>query len=490
MHDDTTRHRSGLRSRLRQRVLALAGMVAIGTVAVGTVGCSKPPPLVTTPDHKPAAVVFENVAVFDVVRGTVAPEQDVLVRGDSIAGVGATGTLGVPADAERIDGRGATLLPGLIDSHGHVANGSSPPWAGTFPDPDRNLQAYLYCGVTTVLDPADLEPDAFDRRDAINSGELIGPTIYASGPMLTAVGGHPLPVLEELAPWWIRWYVERHAVRPLASDDDVRTAIDGLVAQRADIIKMAIDSIPEGAPRLGDPLAAAVVTTAHEKGLRVVAHVGTLADAVEAGSAGVDAFMHMVYKEPLDAAGAAKVASFGKPIVATMGVFESYALTGRAARVPTPLERETVDAAILASFDKIPEGAVSPAFQAFFDQLFRTRESWRTSIRLMRASGATILAGSDSQSGVFPGAGLHREFALLVESGMTPAEVVRATTWDAARFLDKSDDPGFGVVAVGKRADLLLVDGDPSADVANLARIRVVMKRGVPLERHAVGGGA
>jgi len=462
----------------------------LAVLAAAAVSCSGPPPLVTVPAKVANSVVFEHAALLDVVSGSVMADQDVLVTGTTIAAVGASGTLAIPADAQRIDGRGATLLPGLVDSHGHVANGSAPPWAGGLPDPKRNLQAFLYCGVTTVLDPADLEPDAFDRRDAVAAGEIPGPTIHASGPMLTAVGGHPLPVLEELAPWWIRWYVERHAVRPLASDDDVRKAIDGLVAARADFVKMAIDSVPGDAPRLGDALAASVVRTAHEKDLRVVAHIGTLADALEAGNAGVDAFMHMVYKEPLDAAGAARIAAFGKPVVATMGVFESYALMGRGPRVPTPLERETVDSKMLSSFDRIPDGAVSPAFQNFFDLLYATHASWRQSIRLMRAEGVTILTGSDAQSGVFPGAGLHREFALLVESGMTPVEVIRAATWDAARFLDESDDPSFGRVAAGKRADLLLVDGDPTADVAVLAKIRTVMKNGVPLERHRVASGS
>lgn len=463
---------------------------AVGLLAVGAVSCSKPPPLVTIPAKVAGSVAFEHTGVLDVVSGTVLADQDVVVTGTTIASLGASGSVAIPADAERIDGRGATLLPGLVDSHGHVANGSAPPWIGSLPDPERNLQAFLYCGVTTVLDPADLEPDAFDRRDAVAAGRLPGPTILASGPMLTAVGGHPIPVLEELAPWWIRWYVERHAVRPLASDDDVRKAIDGLVAARADFVKMAIDAVPSDAPRLGDALAASVVRTAHEKGLRVVAHVGTLADAVEAGNAGVDAFMHMVYKEPLDAAGAARIAAFGRPVVATMGVFESYALMGRQPRVATALERETAGAEVLASFDTIPEGAVSPAFQSYFDLLYATREAWRKSIRLMRAEGVTILAGSDAQSGVFPGAGLHREFALLVEGGMTPAEVIRAATWDAARFVDNSDDPSFGRVAAGKRADLLLVDGDPTSDVAVLAKIRTVMKGGVPLDRHPVGKGS
>jgi imidazolonepropionase-like amidohydrolase len=449
-------------------------------------GCSKPPPLVTVPDRTPAAVAFEHASVLDVTSGARTADQDVIVVNGAIKAIGASGTVAIPEGAEGIDANGATLLPGLVDSHGHVGHSSAPPWAGEFPDADRNLQAYLYCGVTTLLDPADLEPDAFERRDEIAAGRIVGPHVYATGPILTAVGGHPIPVIEELAPWWIRWYVLRHAVRPLASEDDAIAAVDGLVAQRADMIKIAIDAVPGTTPILAEPLTQKVVSEAHRKGLRVVSHVGTFADAVQAGNSGVDAFMHMVYKEPLDEDQAEKIASYGIPVVATMGVFESYALLGRGPRVPTPLEKETVSAAVLASFDQIPSDGTPSIFRDYFDQLHATREAWRRSIRFMRAAGATVLAGSDAQSGVFPGAGLHRELALLVESGMTPAEAIRAATFDAAKFLARSMDPPFGTVAVGKRADLLLVEGDPTADLANLARIRLVMKQGVPLQRHPV----
>ncbi|HEY2775941.1 MAG TPA: amidohydrolase family protein [Candidatus Binatia bacterium] len=461
--------------------------IAAAVVALALAGCAKPPPLVTRPASPPASVVFEHPSVFDVTTGTQTADQDVLVTGTTITAIGASGSLAVPAGSQHVDGRGATLVPGLVDSHGHVANSPAPPWLREFPDADRNLQSFLYCGVTTVLDPADLEPDAFQRREGVASGKLLGPTIFAAGPMLTAVGGHPIPVVDAIAPWWLRWYVKRHAVRPLASTDDVRKAIDELAADRADFVKLAIDAIPDGAPELAAPLAAAVVRMAHEKGLRVVAHVGSLADALEAGNAGVDAFMHMVYREPLDEESAAKIAAFGKPVVPTMGVFESYALTGTP-RVPTPLERETADARILASFDKIPPGAISPEFEKYFGELKQNRQAWRKNVLLMHQKGITLLAGSDAQSGVFPGPGLHRELALLVEGGLTAAEALRAATWDPARFIEKTEDPSFGRVAVGKKADLLLVDGDPGRDVAALSKIRAVMKSGVVIERHAVAG--
>jgi imidazolonepropionase-like amidohydrolase len=105
----------------------------------------------------------------------------------------------------------------------------------------------------------------------------------------------------------------------------------------------------------------------------------------------------------------------------------------------------------------------------------------------------TILAGSDTQTGVFAGAGLHRELHSLVAAGLTPAEAIRAATLDAARFLANGKEPEVGMVVQGKRADLLLVEGDPTRDLDALARIRAVIRGGVMLERTpltAPSGGA
>src|SRR5207244_5395371 len=117
------------------------------------------------------------------------------------------------------------------------------------------------------------------------------------------------------------------------------------------------------------------------------------------------------------------------------------------------------------------------------------RGAWRDNVRRLQETGVTILAGSDMQAGGFPGAGLHREFPLPAESGLTPAQAIRAATLDAARFLADGKEPDFGVVAEGKRADLLLVDGDPTQDLDALARIRAVIKGGVVLERRAISAG-
>lgn len=458
------------------------------TLLASLAACTRSTPeLVARPVARPPAILIHDVAVLDVESGIRAPGRDVVLVGDRIRAIGAVGQLEIPPGAYAISGERRTLLPGLVDMHGHVGNSSAPPWISRFPDPEANLRAYLYCGVTTVLDPADLSTQAFTRRDAVRRGELLGPAIYAAGPMLTSPGGHPLPVIDHLAPWWIRWYLRPRFAIELATPDDARAAVDRVVDMGADVIKLAVDRVPEESPRIGRDVLDAAVAEARRRGIRAVAHVGTVEDALDAARAGIAAWMHGVYKERIPDDRIRDFAGFRIPMVATMAVFESYALTGQGPRVPTPLEIETVPGPVLAGFDHPPAGDAGLRFFApFFAKLRAERQSWRDNVRRLRAAGVTILAGSDTQIGMFPGAGLHRELHLLTEAGLTPADAIRAATIDGARFLVDGREPDFGSVAVGKRADLLLVEGDPTRDLDALARIRAVILGGVVLERRPV----
>ena len=436
------------------------------------------------PAKPPAALLLRDVAVLDVAAGTRAAGRDVLVRGDRIEAIEAAGSLAPPEGAEVVDGQGATLLPGLIDMHGHVFSDPSPPWRTQIPDPDAVLRAFLYCGVTTVLDPADSSPEAFARRDRVADGTLPGPRIFSAGLPITAPGGHPIGFVRLFAPWWIAWYVAPRSAAQVETPEQAQAAAEANVRAGADFIKLMVDHLPDGAPRIGVAEMRAAVETAHARGVRALAHIGTLEDARDAARAGVDAWVHGVYRERISDAAVAELAAFGIPMVPTLAVFASYAGALDGHRVATPLEREIAPAELLASFDAVPDDAPGlQVFRPFLAKLKAERDSGRDNARRLHQAGVTLFAGSDPQSGVFPGAGLHRELALLAAAGLTPIEVIRAATVLPARFLTRSQTPEFGEIAVGRRADLLLVNGDPTEDLAALDSIREVIARGVRLER-------
>jgi imidazolonepropionase-like amidohydrolase len=468
--------------RLTLSLVSLLALVA---------GCrSTSPELIRRPAQVPPAVLVDDVSVLDVETGTVTPGRDVLVVGERIAAVAEHGKVHPPNGAQTIPGQGATLVPGLIDMHGHIGGSPQPSWKGGLPDPDRNLRAYLYCGVTTVLDPADLITEAFDRRAQVASGTLLGPRIYAAGPMITAPGGHPVAIFEHLAPWWIRWYLIPRATKQVDSPEAARSAVREIAAAGADVVKLSVDRIPDQVPRIQRDVLAAAVEEAKQRGVRAVAHVGSAEDATDAADAGVAAWMHGVYKERIADDQIARFAAYKIPMVPTIVVFENYALLGEQQREPTRLERETVEPEVLAAFNAVPtDDPAIEFFRSYVNELRAQRQSWRDNVRRLRAAGVTILAGSDMQMGVFPGAGLHRELHLLTESGLTPAEAIRAATLDAARFLANGKEPDVGVIAEGKNADLVLVEGDPTKDLDALSNIRSVIKGGVPLERQPIAGG-
>jgi imidazolonepropionase-like amidohydrolase len=356
---------------------------------------------------------------------------------------------------------------------------------------EANLRAYLYAGVTTVLDPADPATEAAERRDRVAAGQLIGPRIYTAGRLLTAPGGHPIALMNVAAPWWIRWYLVPRVASPVGTPDQAIEAVNAQADAGVDFIKVVVDRIPDDVPRMDVATLQAAVDAARARGLRTLAHVGDVRDALDTGRAGVAAWMHVVYKERIPDQTIAELAAFGIPMVPTLTVWQSYASVGRGDRVATRLERETESADVLAAFNQDPgETDLAQTFGPYLDLLRANRPFWAENVKRLHDAGVTILAGSDTQSGVLPGAGLHRELALLHAAGLSRAEVIRAATLDAARFVTGQDDPDFGSVEVGQRADLMLVEGNPLDDLDALAAIREVIVAGIPLQRTPVGEGS
>lgn len=398
--------------------------------------------------------LIENVRVFDGTE--LIPGADVLLDGDRITNV-APAASGLRADV-RIDGSGRTLLPGLIDAHTHAFEGS--------------LKQALTFGVTTELDMFSMRANAERlRRTAAESDDVAD--IRSAGVGATAPDGHPIQFMGEL-------YGPFDTV---AHPGQAAAFVEARLAEGSDYLKIVIDDGSSGGghiPHLGPDTVAALVTAAHDAGLRAVAHVATARDATIALDAGVDGLAH-VYTDAGPGSEAAdelatRAADQGVFVIGAMALTEAITSDGgselwRDERIwPHLPERARAAAtAELTGFPVNPNG-ISNALHA---------------AAALHRAGVPLLAGTDANDGphggflAIHGASIHRELVLLTLAGLTPRQALAAATSMPAHHFGLADR---GRIAPGLRADLLLVDGDPTQDITVTRSIVEVWRRGT---RHA-----
>lgn len=421
------------------RASALAALITLAALATAV--------RFTTPPEQAGHTLFRDVRVFD--GENVVPRTDVLVSGGVIAAMGSN--LTAPAGAVVIAANGGTLLPGLIDAHTHV-----------FQDA---LEEALVFGVTTELDMfTDVRMLSALRREQ-ETGEAHGRAdIFSAGTMVTAPGGHgtqfgmPIPTLThaDSADAFVAARVEE-------GSDWIKVVYDDGHAHRLDF------------PTLDRPTLAAVIAAAHRRDMRAVVHVSTADAALHALEAGADGLVHVFIDRPLDDRIMALARERGAFVIPTLVVIRGITGTGGAAGL--------VDDAHLAPYLGPPSRAsLTSAYPARPDAA-RQYGYAADATRRLHEAGVPILAGSDAPNpGTSHGAALHRELELLVEAGLTPLDALRAATSAPAKAFGLADR---GRIAPGLRADLLLIDGDPTTDIRATRAIRGVWKGGVALDRAA-----
>jgi imidazolonepropionase-like amidohydrolase len=448
-------------------------------------GCSHVTPLVQKPAQSPLRTVFVDVSLFDGTGVTSVAHQDVWVEGGAVARIGPTGATPIPPDATVIPGAGKTLLAGLVDVHVHTGAGGAPPWKFKLPNPERNLQAYLYCGITSIVDVGGGVPAVLDRRDAVQSGKLLGPHMKASGPHFTTHGGHPVALLKTFVPWPVSSWLEDEFAFQVDTIEEVDAAMDKLIWRHPDLIKVTSDQLPLGVPTIKLEIAKKVVERAHRANMRVAAHVGDDADVAKLLDAGVDLLVHDVYRDKLTDALAERLAAQHVPVAPTLAVFDNIDRQVSHERPLSALTHEVAGPEMIDALEHMPVLDLPEAFMAWFDAVHAHRQDKFDNVARLKAHGVTLLVGSDSPNlGMFAGATFHDELEAMVKAGLTPGEVLHAATGVNAETLGF---PDAGRVALGRTADLLLVRGDPTAEIAAIHQIEGVWLGGAALVRTPSG---
>ncbi|MFD5826147.1 amidohydrolase family protein [Lentzea sp. NPDC060358] len=351
-----------------------------------------------------------------------------------------------PGD-EVVDARGGTVLPGLVDTHVHLVPGA--------------LEQSLAFGVTTVLDMFS-KPDVVAAARRRAAGDDVA-DVRSSGIGATAPGGHPSLVY---AP-----------IPTLTSAAEAGGFVADRVAEGADHLKV-VSGVGGQWPALDDATVTALVTAAHARGLLVVGHVSSVAGVEQVVAAGVGVVAHVPVDAPLGDALIARIAAAGIAVGPTLATVENtLGEPGGAAVAADPrLAGVLGDTWVRRLSEDVPQFGGPPYARA------------EDTVRRLAEAGVTLLAGTDAPNpGTVFGASLHRELELLVRCGLRPARALAAATSVPARVFGLADR---GRIAPGLRADLVLVSGDPLADITATRAIERIWRGGVQCDRHAFAASA
>src|SRR5271163_571508 len=422
-------------------------------------------------------IALTHVRVVDGTGGGARTDQTLVIAAGKITALGDSASTKIPDRAKVLDFSGHTVIPGLVGMHDHMyypAPGGGlplyPEHAFSFP------RLYLAGGVTSIRTTGSIEPYAdLELKRAIDEGKLAGPKIHVTGPYLEGQGAFALQMHQ------------------LKDAEDARQMVEFWIARGATSFKAYMNITP-------DELAAAV-KAAHAHGIKVTGHLCSIGFR-EATALGIDDLEHGIEVDteflpdkkpgicPNPQAAAKALLSIeieSKPmqdmihdlvehhvaVTSTLPVFET-SVPGRA-----PLDSRVLDAmtpearlAYLTRRARISDNAATSDAPAIFKKELEFEHEFSK-------QGGLLLAGLDptGYGGVIAGFGDQREVELLVEAGFTPVEAIHIATSNGAEFLGELDK--IGTLATGKAADIVVIDGDPSANIKDIEKVKIVFKDGV-----------
>jgi len=410
-------------------------------------------PLLSAQDQ-PIAITGANVVDG---TGSAARKVQVLVRNGRIAAAGAD--IQIPANAKIVDGKGKTLVPGFFDVHTHLPYSAGADLTGDWP---KNLKAYLYCGVTSVVDFGTYGEMFEPMRRLLQTGVVAGPHIQFAVRMTTP-GGHGAE-----AGWGDFFSIE------VSTAAEAAAKARKLMSYKPDAIKVFTDGwrydMSPDLSSMEPRTLKAIVDEAHKVGIPVLTHTVTLERAKIAAEAGVDVVAHGIGNTPADAAVTALMKSKGTTYAPTLAVYEP-----RPRNQLPPLLEMVLEPAMRSIVRNGSEARPSA-------QRLKRWANLQQSVAAMRDAGVNVATGTDAGvTGTLHGWSTLRELQLLVASGLTPLQAITAATGASARAVKVAADRG--TIAPGMRADLVLLGGNPLEDIHDIEKVERVFLNGRELDR-------
>jgi len=380
------------------------------------------------------AAVTRAFTGFTLIDGTGrAPVSNavLVVRGGRIVSAGPAASVSIPAGAERVDLSGKTVMPGLVNAHGHV----------TAP---ADLTTYAQYGVTTVFSLGNEPASVFAARATQNSAALDHARVFLAGPVL--------------AP---------------STADEARAMVASDADQKVDIVKIRVDDNLGTAPKMSPELYRTVIDEAHKHGMRVATHLFYLGDARLLLAAGSDFVAHSIRDSVVDAGVIGALKARNVCYVPTLMrevstfVYESTPVWFSDPLFLSHANKEWMDSLVLPARQAAMRA--SPAAQRYKVAL----EMASRNLKALSDAGVTIAMGTDTgPTGRFQGYFELMELELMAAAGLTPAQVITAATRDAARCMKVDRD--LGTLEAGKWADFVALDASPLTSISNVRQIASV----------------
>ena len=406
-------------------------------------------------------ILISDVTIFNGKDSTLILNKDVVIENGVIKVITDHFIPIKGKSYKTINGKGKTLMPGLIDAHVHLSGSGSVPWKNVNANETYNLSAYLHSGITTIYDMGGIASGMEKLSKKVEKGTLLGPTIYHAHIPITIKNSHPIPLSREMLGWPLKAFVG--IISPtIKNADEAKNIIEKYTNKKVDYVKIICDQIPPGSPEMPFPLLKALVDESHKKGYKVFVHIGSPEDAINAVKAGADVLAHGIWRGKLTPVQADIIANSKIPIIYTLAAFQNVNSINKGEYVPNKYDSLLVPKIILDPVTNWNGLDIKnkPVMSAFFDDVTNKNQYLLNNFKLLHDRKVKILVGTDSSlPGTYAGSTLLQEIDALKEYGMTNFEILTGVTYLSSKLFLKN--PDFGIVEIGKKANLLLINGNP-----------------------------